>query len=190
MVARGNRHRVKPAVVVVFVLLAVTAPSRVYGQSPQKTSRKWRVVVTDPLVGWQARRALDSAATWLEKPSCASVLTEFSDPQGHVLADRLLAVDADVVDYLGLVLFVDDTRNPACRGEVVALAVPGSRVVRLCGDAFKRIWQKDSTYVVAALIHEVLHTLGLGENPPSSSEITQRVLMRCRPRRQSGHHEP
>jgi hypothetical protein len=192
MVARGNRHRVAPAIVVMLVLLGVTAPCTISGQSAQEPSRKWRVVVTDPLLGWQARKALDTAATWLESPPCAGVLTDFSDPEGNVLADRLLGVDAarDVVTYLGLVLFVDDTRNAACRGEVVALAVPGSRVVRLCGDAFKRIWQQDSTYVVAALIHEMLHTLGLGENPPSSSEITRRVLTRCRPARQNAHREP
>jgi hypothetical protein len=29
------------------------------------------------------------------------------------------------------------------------------------------------------LIHDMLHTLGLGENPPTSSEITQRVKRRC-----------
>jgi len=29
------------------------------------------------------------------------------------------------------------------------------------------------------IIHEMLHTLGLGENPPSSREITQRVNERC-----------
>ena len=32
----------------------------------------------------------------------------------------------------------------------------------------------------AALIHESLHSLGLGENPPTSSEITSRVISRCR----------
>jgi len=30
------------------------------------------------------------------------------------------------------------------------------------------------------VIHEVLHTLGLGENPPTSTEITLRVEGRCR----------
>jgi len=29
------------------------------------------------------------------------------------------------------------------------------------------------------MIHEALHTLGLGENPPTSAEITERVLARC-----------
>jgi hypothetical protein len=30
------------------------------------------------------------------------------------------------------------------------------------------------------VIHEMLHTLGLGENPPSTFEITARVRDRCR----------
>jgi hypothetical protein len=29
------------------------------------------------------------------------------------------------------------------------------------------------------LIHEALHTLGLGENPPSSEEISNIVLTHC-----------
>jgi hypothetical protein len=29
------------------------------------------------------------------------------------------------------------------------------------------------------VIHEVLHSLGLGENPPSSDHITERVRARC-----------
>jgi hypothetical protein len=29
------------------------------------------------------------------------------------------------------------------------------------------------------VIHEFLHTLGLGENPPTSQAITQRVAIRC-----------
>ena len=31
----------------------------------------------------------------------------------------------------------------------------------------------------ALVIHEMLHTLGLGENPPTSTEITKRVEGRC-----------
>jgi hypothetical protein len=30
------------------------------------------------------------------------------------------------------------------------------------------------------VIHEMLHTLGLGENPPTTLEITERVRARCR----------
>jgi hypothetical protein len=31
-----------------------------------------------------------------------------------------------------------------------------------------------------AVVHELLHSLGLGENPPTSREITAQVLKRCR----------
>jgi hypothetical protein len=31
----------------------------------------------------------------------------------------------------------------------------------------------------AVLIHEMLHSLGLGENPPESVAITAQVLKRC-----------
>jgi hypothetical protein len=53
---------------------------------------------------------------------------------------------------------------------------PGCRVVRVCSEELKQINTQQPDYVVASLIHEILHTLGLGENPPSSREITARVL--------------
>ena len=34
-------------------------------------------------------------------------------------------------------------------------------------------------YAEAVIIHETLHSLGLGENPPSSQAITHRVLQQC-----------
>jgi hypothetical protein len=42
--------------------------------------------------------------------------------------------------------------------------------------------RKTSTIAVGAatiVIHESLHALGLGENPPSSRDITNRVERRC-----------
>jgi len=38
---------------------------------------------------------------------------------------------------------------------------------------------KNSRHAEAALIHEALHSPGLGENPPSSDYISERVLARC-----------
>ena len=32
---------------------------------------------------------------------------------------------------------------------------------------------------VEIVLHEFLHTLGLGENPPTSRAITERVAVRC-----------
>jgi len=39
--------------------------------------------------------------------------------------------------------------------------------------------RNDPAYAEMILIHELLHTLGLGENPPTSLEITARVTERC-----------
>jgi hypothetical protein len=39
--------------------------------------------------------------------------------------------------------------------------------------------RRNSRHVEAILIHELLHSLGLGENPPSSDYITSRVRARC-----------
>ncbi len=88
-----------------------------------------------------------------------------------------MAVDIHV--YLTMVKFIDDTRHRMCVTGVLAFTVPGSRVVRVCSNELTRINAQQPDYVVASLIHEILHTLGLGENPPSAREITARVLARC-----------
>jgi hypothetical protein len=43
-----------------------------------------------------------------------------------------------------------------------------------------RTSRENGEYLVLVPIHEVLHTLGLGENPPSSGEITRTVRRFCR----------
>ena len=42
----------------------------------------------------------------------------------------------------------------------------------------------------AFIIHETLHSLGLGENPPASGEITSRVMKRCPERRAVNQRKP
>jgi hypothetical protein len=90
-------------------------------------------------------------------------------------------MDVDPQTYLTWVVFIDDSRNPWCTEGVIGFTTPGQRVVRLCSHELARSWLQDKTDTVAVLIHEMLHTLGLGENPPSTSEITRRVLEYCRP---------
>ena len=89
------------------------------------------------------------------------------------------ALAVDIRAYLKIVTFIDDTRHRLCGSGVLALTVPGGRVVRVCTEELKRSHAVQPEYVVASIIHEILHTLGLGENPPSSREITRRVLGRC-----------
>ena len=62
----------------------------------------------------------------------------------------------------------------------VMFTTPGSKVVFVCGRQLERMARQDRGYLSVLVIHEVLHTLGLGENPPSSNTITIRVANRCR----------
>ena len=80
---------------------------------------------------------------------------------------------------------MDLVRRRGIRGalradRVSAFTSPGSQVVRFCGDRFTRaISRRGIGFLATAVIHEELHSLGLGENPPSSTEITRRVEFRC-----------
>ena len=58
------------------------------------------------------------------------------------------------------------------------VSVVGMRPVFVC-PSFRKHAERDPWAAENWIIHEMLHTLGLGENPPSSREITQRVTERC-----------
>ena len=62
---------------------------------------------------------------------------------------------------------------------MIAYTAAGSRVVFVCGRRFQDLWRREPWMAKIVVIHEALHTLGLGENPPSSEQITQRVRDRC-----------
>ena len=115
----------------------------------------------------------------LAEPECNAVLDEFTDERGSTLRDRLAARAVDASTYLTTIVFLEDVRHPKCADGALAFTVRGGRVVRVCREALKRTWHDQPEYTAAAVIHEMLHTLGLGENPPSPDEITTRVLARC-----------
>ena len=58
-------------------------------------------------------------------------------------------------------------------------ASPGSRVVQVCGRRFEAVARRHPRLAEASVIHEMLHSLGLGENPPDPRAITERVLDLC-----------
>jgi hypothetical protein len=116
----------------------------------------------------------------LEQPACRALFAEFSDASGRTLQENLDALGETGATYPALILFADGTNRPRCRErEVFAFTTPGSRVVHICGRQLKDLADRSPVRAQAIVIHEVLHTLGLGENPPSSTEITARVLARC-----------
>jgi hypothetical protein len=107
-------------------------------------------------------------------------LNEFSDAAGRPLAQRLDELGFTPQGYLGQVLFENGRAlRPCASKKVLAVTNPGSRVVFICPQ-FGELAHFDPVEAELILIHEMLHTLGLGESPPSSLEITGRVERRCR----------
>ena len=79
---------------------------------------------------------------------------------------------------------MDGSSQALCRKTKTALvASPGVRRVFVC-KTFAEVQLRQPGVAESMVIHEVLHTLGLGEAPmpgqPTSIEITQRVESRCR----------
>jgi hypothetical protein len=128
----------------------------------------------------EVERALAGARRRLERPGCQRLFAEFSDDDGRPLADALEAEGTSGSEHLGRVLFYDGEGHPQCeRDTTLAFTTRGSGVVLVCAPRFIAVSRRDPNLAEAALIHEALHTLGLGENPPTSAEITARVLNRC-----------
>jgi hypothetical protein len=139
-----------------------------------------RVYIHGAFTGDAARGALRAASRRLAKPACQSVLSEFRDERGLPLTERLRELGASLQGYLRLVVFLDGGRTPQCsRPGVLAYTSRNSRVVYLCGRDFERAARRDPRETQITLIHELLHTLGLGENPPTPRDISFRVLQRC-----------
>jgi hypothetical protein len=126
------------------------------------------------------RRAVRGASEWLAQPKCRTLFLEFKDERDLPLTARLRELETDPAGYLRMVLFLDGARSATCeRHGVLAFTAQGSRVVYVCGRDFERAWRRDAREVQATIIHEMLHSLGLGEHPPSPREITYRVQRLC-----------
>ena len=138
-----------------------------------------RVLISDAGTARALKQALQEAWRQLGEARCQVLLSEFKDKEGSPLAANLSRGAADLQDHLARLVFVDGAETRACATGALAVTEPGSRVVRVCSSRLVWTWQQHPRHVVAGLIHEALHTLGLGENPPSSTEITSLVLKRC-----------
>jgi hypothetical protein len=126
-------------------------------------------------------RAIRGAARLLAHAECHGLLDEFADPSGRPLRAALEAQALDVGEYLNRVFFYDAPES-LCGTSNLAITSRESRAVLVCGPRFVREMTRNPRYAEATIIHEMLHSLGLGENPPSSDYIGDRVLARCRQR--------
>src|SRR5262245_32244508 len=133
--------------------------------------------------GMAVRRAIEGALLRLQKPACRQVFSDFSDAEGRPLQANLDALGVSPETYVGLLLFYDGASQRRCAsGEILGGTLRGSRVIYVCPVRFFETDWKDKRATEVFIIHETLHSLGLGENPPASREIDWGVLRRCRER--------
>jgi hypothetical protein len=168
--------------VVVHVLLVLSVAWSVVARTDDtQRSTEWpRVVLTDPVTLEAVRNTLERATKWLGDSRCQALFTDFRDAHNLPLDRRLTDLGVSAKRYLKFVVFRDATESDYCEQyRPLAFTQRGSRVVFVCGRDFVKAWKQAPRRATAVVIHEMLHTLGLGENPPADWEITQQVLRRC-----------
>jgi hypothetical protein len=155
-----------------FVVLLAVIVAPACGQTLEPS----RFFIGGP-VALEVVQAFQAAARKLDSPDCQELLTDFEDVGGRALVENL---DGRTPREYLADLIIRDGEIPKGSGRC---AVPGSAaftaggaVVFVCGRNFRA---ERPGRRATALIHEMLHTLGLRENPPTSAEITAQVEKRC-----------
>ena len=135
--------------------------------------------IDQPQTAMAVRWAINGAHEWLGDPGCRQVFSDFRDLSGKLLSDVLAERGETGQEHLERLFFYDGSRGDLCTGRGAgAMTQPGSHVVFICPAGFGEI-SREPRKARVIVIHELLHTLGLGENPPSGREITRRVQERC-----------
>jgi hypothetical protein len=134
----------------------------------------------EPPASLAVNAALAGAARRLDAPSCRRILTEYRDRSGRTLAQVLESRALTAEAHLRLVVFADGFGQAPCRHpDVVASTMPGSRVVYVCTASFGMLQERSPARAEAVVIHELLHSLGLAEDAPTSRALTDRVQELC-----------
>jgi hypothetical protein len=163
--------------VAVALHLLVAAPG---GAEPAAhPGRRAILLKLKPLDEGTVRRALDLALAMLASPDCPGIYAEFRRPDGRTPQDELERMGIGPKEFLESLVFTDGSRETVCRrGQAVMTATPGRALIYVC-PRFAEFQLGNARKSAAVIIHESLHALGLGENPPSSDDITRRVERRC-----------
>ncbi len=167
------------AVVVVVVCLCA---GRILAEDrrPEGEEAAFHVRLTRSRDGFVVGQAIRGAYRRLAEPPCQAVFSDFSEPSGRKLQDVLDEEGHTGQSHLRRLLFYDGSPTSRCRVPgVLAFTQPRSRVIYICSSCFREAFALNPAKVEAVIIHESLHALGLGENPPASQEITARVRQRC-----------
>ena len=168
---------------VVLGLLALRPLTGAGSEAQPAGVRGLRVYVSDAVAQGVVTRAVAGAVQRLNRADCRLVLEDFADERGQRLDAVLSALDLTPATYLlERLWFVDGSDDLPCRNAngTRAFTSPGHKVIRICTRSLVARSGPGGVSVELLIIHEMLHTLGLGEDPPSSEAITRQVSRRCR----------
>ena len=161
-----------------YVLVVwVAVPSLMH--QPHESGSSVAVAIHDPRARFILERATKAAAEKLARPECQRVLSDFRDATGHTIQENLDRIGLSPRQYLARLTFREALDRRCRQSERLAFTSVWQREVFICGTQLWDMYRIDPAHVEALVIHEMMHTLGLGENPPSSLEISARVLERC-----------
>jgi hypothetical protein len=161
---------------VLVTLVGLTLGSATIADAQQATNARLR----HPRERMAVAEAIKGAARLLARGECQGLLDEFVDGSGQPLRAVLDAQAIGVGEYLDRVFFYDAPQDVCGREMLAGVVAAGSHVILVCGRRFARTMTESSSHGEAVIIHEMLHSLGLGENPPTTAYITSRVRDRCR----------
>jgi hypothetical protein len=166
--------------VLLFLLpLLLTCPAHSLSGEQASSERLLQLRVKNEMTARALAEAGRLAADRMSGPECARVFSEFKDGSGRTLQERLDTLGRSPTDQLQAIYFYDGSNRQGCQPRgALAVTEPGSVVVHVCPQ-FVRGQRQDPSDAPVTIIHELLHTLGLGENPPSSEAISRRVRARC-----------
>jgi len=127
--------------------------------------------------------AIEGAFRRLASPACGQIFTDFTDGNGRTLQENLDATGQTGQGYLGLLRYaVGAGQAPCARAGILAFTSPGLKIIYICRafrEKFLSVQRVPRQDLELAMLHEVLHTLGLRENPPTPGQITDQVRRRC-----------
>jgi hypothetical protein len=166
--------------VLVVLLAAIAVPARagdstLEGEEIASHVRQFRSRDAFAVV-----QAVQGAHRRLGDSRCQAIFSDFAKASGQGLQEVLDEQGQTGQSHLRRLLFYDGTQISGCRVPgVLAVTQPGSRAIFICTSWFRQAFELNPRKVEAVIIHESLHSLGLGENPPRSQDITARVVARC-----------
>lgn len=157
---------------VVVLVSAALVPMSVQGSEPAAPA----IFVVGP-AALDVSRAATDAIRRLQDPSCQRVLEDFADRDGRPLREKLgTSTPQAYLASLALRNGEIPVGSRRCASPGAAAFTADGAAIFVCGTSFQKLGRGARAN---ALIHEMLHTLGLRENPPSSAEITRQVAARC-----------